>query len=513
MIVLTEEQIRTVEHLAVENGMDYLRLMENAGSACARLIKERIIKMGDGNLSGYKVTVVSGKGQNGGDGFVIARKLCQAGSPVRVILAHSQESQGDSAHMFERLSDLPIEIIRYADNKEKAFEALSDTDVMVDCVFGIGFKGEADSENAELFRAMSAVKGYRVAVDIPSGVCCDDGAVKGEAVMVNETIAITTLKPAHVLVPASLYCGNTMVVKIGIPDEVVQSVHSVMCCADMREISSNFKERNPLSNKGDYGKVLSICGSYNMPGAACLAANGAVNSGAGLVTCAFPDKAYPAISSKLTEPILMPLDSNRFGTLSKAAVPQLLSAMEKASVVLIGCGLGVNEDTAEVVRQVLVNAKCPVIVDADGINIISQNIDILNRISADVILTPHPGEMARLTGLSVEQVQSNRLAVAQKFTRKYPVTLVLKGANTLIAQSSKSSVYVNTTGNPGMAKGGSGDLLAGIIASFVAQGLRSFNACYCGAYVHGLAGDRAAKKYSMPSMTPTDMIAELKLLL
>ncbi|MCR4925174.1 MAG: NAD(P)H-hydrate dehydratase [Clostridiales bacterium] len=513
MIILTAEQIRRVEQNAVDNGMDFLRLMENAGAASARYIRERVASMSKTDISNITVTIVSGKGKNGGDGFVIARKLCENGMKVNVILADSIANEGDAGEMFERLDGMPVNIFRYALEKEKVFEIISKSNVLVDCVFGIGFRGTPTEEMSKLFVAMSSNKGYKVAIDVPSGVNCDTGEVEGEAVMVNETIAISTLKPAHVLVPASLYCGNTAVVRIGIPEEIIKSIDSKLCCADKNEISSNFKERNPLSNKGDYGRVLSICGSTNMPGAAVLAANGAVNSGAGLVTAVFPEKAYSAISSKLTEPLLLPLDTNRFGTLSKGAAPMILSAMEKASVILIGCGIGVNEDTREIVTKVLLNAKCPVVIDADGLNIISENIDILKQVKVDVVLTPHPGEMSRLMGVSVDEIQAKRTEYAQRLAYRYPVTVVLKGANTIITKYDKNRVYINTTGNPGMARGGSGDLLAGIIASFIAQGIKPFNAAYCGAYVHGLAGDKAAKKYSMASMTPTDMITELKCLL
>lgn len=511
MIILTSGQIRQVEQTAVKGGMDFLRLMENAGSACARVIKERIAHMGD--IENAAVTVVSGKGKNGGDGFVIARKLCESGAAVTIVLAQGVAAQGESLDMYERLKGLPLKIISYSEQRDESFEAVLSANVLVDCVFGIGLRGVAPKEIQELFRAMSANNGYKVAIDIPSGVESDVGEVKNDAVAVSETIAISTLKPAHVLMPASLYCGNTTVVRIGIPENIITESGSVLYCADMAEISSNFKERNPVSSKGDYGRVLSICGSRNMPGAAVLAAGGAVVGGAGLVACAFPEKAYAAIASKLTEPILVPLPTNEYGTLSAECIPSLLKAMEKATAILIGCGLGVNPDTAEIAKEVLLNAKCPVIVDADGINIISQNIDILEQIKAPVILTPHPGEMGRLLDLSSGRVQSDRLGIAKSFAARYNVTLVLKGANTLIAKHNKNEIYVNTTGNPGMARGGSGDLLAGIIASFAAQGMPEFNACYCAAYVHGLAGDRAAKKYSMTSMTPTDMIEELKTLL
>ena len=214
-----------------------------------------------------------------------------------------------------------------------------------------------------------------------------------------------------------------------------------------------FTPRDPISNKGDYGHLLSVCGSRRMPGAAVLAAKGAVAMGAGLVTAAFPEGAYAAVASKLTEPLLLPLHENREGTFAQAALPELRAALSKASAVLIGCGLGVNEDTVFLVERILEEASCPVILDADGINIAAAHIDMLKNRKAPLLLTPHPGEMARLCGCTAAEIQADRTGAARRFAREYGVTLVLKGANTVIAGENAASLFVNRTGNPGMAQG------------------------------------------------------------
>ncbi len=510
MRVLTAAQMRAVEERAVDTGLDYLRLMENAGSACARFIAEQAQINAE---SGTAVTVVCGKGKNGGDGFVIARKLFDKGAQVSVVLAMGQPAAADAQEMYTRMAALPVDVVRYDTQRELALEKLRTAQVLVDAVFGIGFYGEPNAQIAQLLEAMSASPALKIAVDMPSGVNCDVSLAPRYAFHADYTAAISTLKPAHVLYPAAALSGRVSVVRIGIPDSCYTDEEGMLFSIERESVRACFTPRAPVSNKGDYGRLLSVCGSRNMPGAAVLAATGAVAMGVGLVTAAFPEGAYAAIASKLTEPLLLPLYANREGTFAQAALPQLCSALEKASAVLIGCGLGANEDTAYLVRELLTTASCPVILDADGINIAAMHIDMLKQAKAPLILTPHPGEMARLCGCTVAEIQADRAGAARRFAREYGVTLVLKGANTVIADGRSASLLVNRTGNPGMAKGGSGDLLAGMLASLTAQGMEPLQAAAAAVYLHGLAGDAAAQRYSMCGMTPTLMAQELPLLL
>lgn len=510
MRVLTASQIRAVEERAVDTGLDYLRLMENAGSACARFIAEKAqISM----ESGTAATVVCGKGKNGGDGFVIARKLYDKGAQVCVVLAMGQPAAADALEMYTRMTALPIEVVRYDTQRDLALEKIRTAQVLVDAVFGIGFYGEPNEQIAQLLRSMSASPALKIAIDMPSGVNCDVSLAPQSAFHADCTAAISTLKPAHVLFPAAAFSGEVSVVRIGIPDICYEDEDGMLFSIEESAVCSCFSPRDPVSNKGDYGHLLSICGSRNMPGAAVLAARGAVLMGAGLVTAAFPEGAYAAIASKLTEPLLLPLYANRQGTFAQAALPELCAAMEKASTILIGCGLGVNDDTAYLVSEILSAASCPVVLDADGINIAAAHIDILKAAKAPLILTPHPGEMARLCGCTAAEIQADRAGAARRFAREYGVTLVLKGANTVVADGRTASLLVNRTGNPGMAKGGSGDLLAGMLASLAAQGMEPLKAAAAAVYLHGLAGDEAAKHYSMCGMTPTLMADELPVLL
>ena len=510
MRILTAAQIRAVEERAVDTGLDYLRLMENAGSACARSVAEKAQITLESNTA---ATVVCGKGKNGGDGFVIARKLYDKGAEVSVVLAAGHPAAADALEMYTRMTALPIEVVNYETQRDLALEKLRTAQVLVDAVFGIGFYGDPNAQTARLFEAMSASPALKIAVDLPSGVNCDVSLTPEHAFHADCTAAISTLKPAHVLYPAAALSGEVSVVRIGIPESCYEDEDGMLFSIEGDTVRGWFAPRDPVSNKGDYGHLLNVCGSHRMPGAAVLAAKGAVAMGVGLVTAAFPEGAYAAVASKLTEPLLLPLYANREGSFAQAALPELRAALGKASAVLIGCGLGVNGDTAFLVESLLAEASCPVILDADGINIAAAHIDMLKNRKAPLILTPHPGEMARLCGCTAAEIQADRTGAARRFAQEYGVTLVLKGANTVIAGENAASLFVNRTGNPGMAKGGSGDLLAGMLASLAAQGLEPLKAAAAAVYLHGLAGDAAAKHYSMCGMTPSLMAEELAVLL
>lgn len=502
MEILTTAQMRVAEEAANRNGTSYLRLMENAGSACARAIREEYNITPE---SPKNVTVVCGRGNNGGDGYVVARKLSESGCRVSVILAGGTPHTEHSKEMFQRVEQMPVNMIMFDTNKSSALDCMLKSDIIVEAVFGIGLTREVTDIYAELFRYINSSPAKTVSIDVPGGLNADTGEIMGEAVKADFTVAVCVAKPCHVLLPGSVYCGKVKVVSIGITDEEKHEAgEPYFYSVDADEIKKFFPKRNPVSNKGDYGHVLSVCGSKCMAGAAVLAAKGAVRGGAGLVTVAFPDCAYPAISSKITSPLLLPLKCNEEGTFSASSVSQILTAMKKATAIVIGCGLGVNRDTATVLYEVIKNAEVPVIIDADGINIISRNINVLKAAKVPIILTPHPGEMSRLTGLSVKQIQADRIQTAVEFANKFNVTVVLKGANTVVAMPDEKSVLVNTTGNAGMSKGGSGDLLAGITGAFIAQGIHIPDAVKMAVYLHGLAGDIAAEKYSMTAMSPSD---------
>ncbi len=506
MRLLSAAEMKQVEQHTAKYGLSYQRMMENAGAACARNIRNIVERESQQRKT---VTVVCGRGNNGGDGFVIARKLSENGYNVSIVLASGYPSSAESVYMYKMVVDLALPTVWYDADKFKAIQLVKSADIIVDAVFGFGFYGLLTSEIADLFNEISSAQGLKFAVDVPSGVYCDSGLCAENCVKADYTIAISTLKPAHVVHPAADCCGDIIVANIGIPEESYSVINSSIYTYSFNEVKSLFKKRKVDGNKGDFGRVLCICGSKNMVGAAVLSVSGALRSGAGLVTAAFPECAYAPIASKLTESLLLPLPCNMHGTLAHSGIDALLEAAAKADAILIGCGLGVNGDTKEIVSTVISCAQCPVIVDADGLNVIAGDIDIITKASVPLVLTPHPGEMSRLTGLSVEAIQSDRANIARAFAHEHDLTLVLKGANTVVANGNSNAVYINSTGNSGLSKGGSGDLLAGIVAGFIAQGMPIPVACNAAVYVHGYLGETVSEELSVRGMLPSDMVNSL----
>lgn len=498
MKIYTSERMKRIEAAANEKGLSYLDMMERAGVACAEAIYKKF------SCDGKKIAVICGKGKNGGDGFVAARKLKELGCEmVSVILVGGIPSAEDSVTMFSRMPSIPV----FVGEQPEAKSRIDGADIIVDAVFGFGFKGEPDEATAEIFRAINDSDAKVASIDLPSGAECDTARVCKDCIKADLTLAISCRKPAHVLTPAKHFCGRVAVVDIGLDNEAVAEEFFTFSDKPM----SILPARKADAHKGDFGKVLSICGSMKYPGAAVLAATGAVKIGAGLVFAAFPEKAYPAIASKLTEPVMLPLPCCEDGFLARGALDKLLPEIEKADTVLIGCGLGQTLGTASVFEEALAAFKNNVVIDADGINLLSSNINIPEAIKGHTVITPHPGEMARLVGLTAEQVNSNRLALTKAVAREYGIVVVLKGANTVVSDGERT--YINRTGNPGMARGGCGDLLAGMTAGLLAQGFEPFEAAVAAVYLHGKTGDEAAKMLSVHGMTPSDMATILPELL
>lgn len=510
MLIYTREQMRVIEENADVGGLPFLKMMENAGNGCA----DKIHSVVSGRPSGTKSAVVlCGRGKNGGDGFVIAGNLFDRGYDVTVILVAGKPEAYESKYMFSQLGGKAVVVLDLFENGDECVEACRNAAAVIDCVFGIGFHGELDGNLSGFFGRINNFTAKKFAVDIPSGLDANSGNVPGVCFKADYTLAITCCKPAHILKPACSFCGIVTLIDIGIEKSCYQAVGSdILSTADYNEIGAFFENRNLLSHKGDYGKMLSVCGSKNMQGAAVMAANAAVNSGVGLVTCLFPDAAYSAIAAKLTEPLTVGMKSTKAGFLSSDNLPDILDYMYKSSVVLFGCGIGLNDDTPKIAAGILENACCPVVLDADALNAVASDLSVIDKCSQPVVITPHVGEMARLTGLSVEKIQLNPVETAKAFTAEHGCITVLKGANTVVCAPDEIT-YVNRTGNPGMATGGCGDVLAGLISSFIAQSMSPFRSAVAAVYLHGLAGDYVKKKYSMRGVTPTKMINELSELL
>ena len=497
MKVLSIDSMRKLEQAAVAGGLSYLRLMENAGSAAARVIRSTWA------MEGRRVTVLCGNGNNGGDGFVIARKLLDEGAAVTVVLMSGAPTTEQAREMLERLKGTEVNLCNPETEPFLAAEAVRSAGMLIDAVFGIGFHGALPDYMRHLFRLACGTAAPVVAVDIPSGLNADTGEADADVLPATLTVTFSALKPALIAAACAPQYGRVEVVSIGIDEELIDRYSHGQITVSYSMVQSHFTPRAADSHKGTYGHLLTVTGSDGMAGAARLCAEAALRCGVGLVTAALPRSIYPIFAAALPEAVCLPLDS------ADATAQMAVRIKQKAATaVVLGCGLGRTPAAEEMVWDVLTHGDTPLVLDADGINIAAQHIDRLKTIRRPLVLTPHPAEMARLIGGTVADVQSRRTAVAREFAEEYGVTLVLKGHETVIA-SPHRALLLNPTGNPGMATGGSGDVLAGMIGAFLAQGMEPWAAAMCAVYLHGAAGDRAAKRYSQHAMLPRDIIAAL----
>lgn len=506
MRLLSSDEMKLVEQYTAKYGLSYQRMMENAGTACARNIRNIIEK---DKILGRNVVVVCGKGNNGGDGFVIARKFSENGYNVCVVLASGYPGSAEATYMYKLVLDLSIPTIWFDADRMKAIQTIKNADVIVDAVFGFSFYGSISEDIKVLLNEMSGAKGKKFAVDLPSGVYCDSGYNDPDCFKADYTIAISALKPAHITHPAAECCGDIIIANIGIPEDSYNLVKDSLYTYNKTEVSNLFPVRKATAHKGSFGHLLCICGSKTMVGAPVLSGSAALRSGAGLVTVAFPESAYLPVSCKLTEALLMPLPENDEGTLSSSATDKILASLDKFDAVLIGCGIGVNDDTKEILSAVIENSKVPVIIDADGINIIASDINMLQRAKCQLVLTPHPKEMSRLCGVPTEVILSDTVGTARSFSEKHGVYLALKGANTVVTVPDSKKAYVNASGNNGLSKGGSGDVLAGLIGGLAVQQFSLPDAITAAVYIHGHTADIVAERTSKTGMLPSDVVSEL----
>lgn len=503
MKVLESSAMRALEKQAVQAGGGYPELMENAGQAAAQQLRER--------APGAQIAILCGKGNNGGDGFVAARHLVEYGAQVCIILVQGPPATELAQQMYFEMDSTAITVLDWQQEPEQGKAKLYAADFVIDAIYGIGFRGTLPESLFPLLDAVDACGALVLALDLPSGVSCDTGEIPGRCVRAAETVTFTAAKPAHLIQPGRSFCGKVTVVPVGIPQHLVEKTPSDLFVLEQTELSPLFQKRKEDTNKGSFGTLLSVCGSTGMAGAALLSTRAALRSGVGLVNLALPAELYPIIAGALAEPVYTLLNQTARGLLSDESAALLNQKMLDAAAVLIGCGLGKSAFARSLLRRVAACSATPLVIDADGINLLAENIDILKTVRAPVILTPHPGEMARLLGTTAAQVQAHRLAYARRFAKERGVILVLKGSGTLVANPN-GKVFLNSTGNPGMAKGGSGDVLAGMIASLAAQGVPPFWSAVCGVYLHGLSGDRCAARLSQRGMLPSDLIEELPLL-
>lgn len=506
MKVVTAHCMQELDRRAInEHGIPGRDLMENAGRSCTELILSA-----SGGLYDKRALILAGKGNNGGDGYVIARHLLEKGWQVLVIvLANRSEITGDAQLM---LAQLPNDVVRFCPDEgmltEKHAADLQQAAVVVDALLGTGLKNDLQGIYQEAVIQINAAPGMIVSVDIPSGVHGTSGKILGQAVQADLTVSFACAKLGQLLYPGTLQNGRLEVVDIGIPPHLLAEAEGYEFL-DEALLAQMLRPRDRQAHKGTFGHCLVIAGSTGKSGAAALAANAAVRSGAGLVTLACPATINPIMEIKTTEAMTAPLPDNASGHLSDAVLPLLEQLLVDKDAVALGPGIGRQPKTVKVVQRLIETIAQPLVIDADGLNALADDITVLHRKqSPAMVLTPHPGEMARLLGATLPDAPEARIEVARQFAASYGVCLVLKGARTIIA-APDGQVAINGSGNPGMASGGMGDVLTGIITALLGQGYSPWQACQLGVFVHGLAGDLVAADKGEIGMHASDVAEAL----
>ena len=499
MKVVSGQVMQVMDQRAItEFAIPGLALMENAGRACADAISQSF-----GPAAGKKALIVAGKGNNGGDGFVIARLLSERGWQVTVLLLCTRESvTGDAAVNLSRLE--PAMIVCAAEGPAPHASLFLGAQLIVDALLGTGVKNEVTGPYAQAIEMMNAAGVPVVAVDIPSGVDAASGRVLGRAVAAELTVTFALPKLGNILHPGAELCGRLVVADIGMP-EVVAAEAAGCEFVDLALAKRLFRPRPVAAHKGSSGSCLIIAGSTGKSGAAAMAANSAVRCGSGLVTLAVPGGLNAVLEVKSTEAMTLPVGRPGAGFLAAGALPELLKGARGKDAVALGPGLGGSASTVYLVHSLVQSLPGPLVLDADGLNAVAAAPELLlSRRGGVTLLTPHPGEMARLTGTSIAEVEADRIGCAREFAIRFQVYLILKGARSIIA-APDGRIAINGSGNPGMATGGMGDVLSGILVSLLGQGYAPFDACQLGAFVHGYAADQLVERKGRQGMNATDV--------
>ncbi len=504
MKVVTAAEMRQIDKNTIEGiGIPGIVLMETAGSEIVRAIEQHY-------PTAQRVGVFVGKGNNGGDGLVIARQLAHAGREVNVFLVSPAESfTGEARTNLDIAKNLELQIEEIL--TDAVFFDTLRCDLLVDAIFGTGLRGAVRESVANIINAINDLPIPILAVDLPSGLDADSGTPLGTCVQADRTITIGLPKRGLLVHPGVEFAGKIEVVDIGFPQQIIDAQNIKVNWTTEKDAAAWIPVRSPASYKGSYGRVLVVAGSTGMTGAAALASEAAFRVGAGLVTLTIPKSLNPILEVKLSEVMTLPLPETEAGSLAESSTSTILEYAKKTkSVLAIGPGLSQHPQTVKLVHQLVKENKeqglgLRMVIDADGLNALAQATDLISLLGTETVLTPHPGEMARLTNIPISTLESNRIGTAEEFANQYGVTLVLKGAPTVTSNPS-GEIWINSTGNPGMATAGMGDVLTGIIAGLMAQNMSSETAAVLGVYLHGLAGDIAAEKLGMHGLIAGDVL-------
>jgi hydroxyethylthiazole kinase-like uncharacterized protein yjeF len=507
--VVSAEEMRWCDETTVRTyNVPGLLLMENAGRGVAEIVKQEY-----SSLESKHILVICGKGNNGGDGFVVARLLSNSGARISVVLMVSpSELKGDAKTNFKILqtfakkSSDQITVRQYS---KRLLAKLPRPDIVVDAMFGTGFTGFVRKPFSDIIVWVNNQKAKIVAMDIPSGINGTTGVVENCAIRANVTVTFGYLKSGLLCNQGREFVGSVRVVDIGVPRMISEDKRLQNFLVEKMDVHRVIPKRSIHAHKYSVGKVLVLAGSKGFTGAAALCCTSALRAGAGAVVLGTPEPIYPILARKLTETMVFPLPATSAGTLSLAALDAIREKLSWADVVVIGPGLSQNSETQQLIFKIFLEYRGKILIDADGLNALAiHGIKILRSLRAKFILTPHVGEFSRLSKLSTKDVEEHRIDVAREWAKRIGVTIVLKGVPTIVA-SQDGSAIINSTGNPGMATAGTGDVLSGIIAGLWAQGMSDAEAAWAGVYLHGLSGNIIANKIGERSIVANDIIDNL----
>ncbi len=493
MKIATREIIREIDSRTIrEYGIPGMILMENAGRAVSNVILKEF-------PDAKNVSVFCGGGNNGGDGFVAARHLINAGKEVTIyLLKNKNEYTGDAKTNLGSLLNISKNIKRLRSN----FSNYKKSDLIIDAIFGTGLDREIKGNYKRIIETINSLKTPKISVDLPSGIDANRGIPLGISIVSNITVTFILPKLGISIHPGINYAGKIYVADITTPKILENKLpFELITFKKCRTIN---RTRLVDTHKGNYGHTLIIAGSSGKTGAAALCAHASVRSGSGLVTVGVPASIASSVDEKIIEAMSVKLEDEASGFLSETSLDQALSTLDSKTSLAIGPGISTKSGTKRFLFEILTNTKIPVVVDADAINIIAENRDFLKSLKVPVILTPHPGEMARLVGKTSKEIQSKRIEYTENFAVHHKCYVVLKGARTIIA-TPYGGVFINPTGNPGMSSGGMGDVLTGVISGLISQQYNPLEACLLGVFIHGLSGDIVAREMGVSGITATDV--------
>jgi hydroxyethylthiazole kinase-like uncharacterized protein yjeF len=510
----TSSQMRNIDKKTIEGiGIPGLELMEKAGKGVALAAKEML-----GEIKNKKVIIFCGRGNNGGDGFVVGRYLSEWGAQVEFFLtANRGEVKGDAKTNLKKAEEMGLPINEVL--KKEEIPSMIETDLIVDALFGTGFAGEINGYIKDIVELINSSDAPVISVDIPSGLHADTGQFIGPCIKAERTVTMALPKMGHFFFPGKEMSGKVSVVDIGVPPHVIEEENIKLNLITQQEVKEVLPKRPGDAYKGTCGRVVLIAGSTGLTGAASLASLSSLRAGAGMAILGIPQTLNPILEMKLTEVMTKPLpDVRKKGALALRGLGEIRELLKWGDCCAIGPGLGQHFETLELVRRLLSKIDMPTVIDADGLNAIAKDVSILKQCQAPLILTPHIGELSRLNGVPIGEIAKDRIKYASDFAKEYNCVLVFKGAPTIISEPG-GQTYVNPTGNAGMATAGSGDVLTGIIVGLLAQMLMlrkgedirkiMLDSACVGVYIHGLTGDLAKEEKGEMGMIAGDMMEKI----